>query len=290
MDVHAFLDGLGRVFAAGDTGEVDGYLRRGMARALEEKDKSALITVLNEMVGYYRSVSRYEDALRAAEHAIEEMEKLGCADSVPFGTTLLNAATAYRASGDNGKALDYFNRALAIYQRDLPADDYRLAGLYNNISAIHQDVGRYGNAAQLLGTSLAILSGIRGAEVDAATVAANLALVLFKLDNVDEAREALDVAFALFGPEDDGETRRPPHYAAALAGLAEAHFCMGEYPKAVDMYVSALAHIKTCYGENEDYATTCRNCATACERMGDHAAAAYRSAADAVATKIRAPG
>ena len=284
LDIEVFFQGLNHIFAAGELKAVSAYLRDSLAEAEAERDSHAAVTILNEMAGYFRSISDYAEALNASERAITVLRELGYENTVAHGTTLLNAGTAYRASGDNVRAMELFFQALAIFDKHLPSDDHRLAGLFNNIGAIYEDTGRYDEALDVLQRAVGILENHQGMESDAAVVQSNLALILLRLRRDDEARAALEKALNLFrragGSEAGG--RLPPHYAAALAGMGEAHMRMREYAEAAEAYESALEHIRAVFGENRDYAVTCRNCALACEAAGNpEKAESLRKKADA---------
>ena len=282
MDVHHFFEELNRLFEEGKTGEVRGFLVRGLEKAEAEGDDGAILSILNEMIGYYRSVSAHDEAIRTAERALELMRRLGFEGGADYATTLLNAATAHKASGDNATALALFEKARAIYETELAADDPRLAGLYNNLSAVYQDAGDYGNVAQYLEKAVNILSLLPGAEGDCATVYANLGQVYAALGREDEALLALERARDLFGAE-ESERRKRPHYAAALAAFAGARFRMQRYAEAAALYEETLELLRAAYGENRDYALTCRNAAMAYEALGDTARAAeYRDKAESL--------
>lgn len=274
MDIQTFFTGLSEIFAAGRTDQVSGYLRQSLSEAEAQGDRHAAVTILNEMVGYFRSISSYQDAIRAAEYAIKEMKSLGYEKSISFGTTLLNAATAFRASGDSQKALELYSETLAIYRDQLPEDDPRLAGLYNNISSLHEEAGEYAKACELLQKALGILSRSEATRIDAATVHTNLALVLFKLHREPEAMSELRTALDIFEREGGAGRQTPsskaPHYAAALAGLAQAYYMMRQYNMAAQVYESALSQIQGFFGENRDFAVTCRNYALALEALGQN--------------------
>lgn len=291
MDIQTFFTGLSDIFAAGRTDQVSGYLRQSLSEAEAQGDRHAAVTILNEMVGYFRSISSYKDAIWAAEYAIREMKSLGYENSVSFGTTLLNAATAFRASGDGQKALELYNGTLAIYQQQLPEDDPRLAGLYNNISSLHEAAGEYGKACELLQKALGILSRSEDTRIDAATVRTNLALVLFKLHREPEAMNELRTALDIFEQEGGAGLQTPsskaPHYAAALAGLAQAYYMTRQYDMAAQVYESALSHIQGFFGENRDFAVTCRNYALALDAMGQREKAEeQRKKSDAILTRL----
>ena len=84
----------------------------------------------NEEVGYYRSISDYEKSIKIAKEMLELIEELGLAESEEHGTTLLNAATAYRAAGLCDRAILLYREAEQIFEK-LGVQDDRLAGLYN---------------------------------------------------------------------------------------------------------------------------------------------------------------
>lgn len=287
MDTNRFLAGLSAIFASGQKEQVGQYLRESLAEAEAEGDDQAAVTVLNEMIGYFRITSAHAESLRAAGRALELMRRLGQENSLPYATTLLNAATAHKAAGQNARARELFQAALVIYLRELPAGrpDERLAALYNNLSALHQDAGEYGQAAEYLGKAASILSQIKGAELDAATVHTNLALALFEMGREAEALETLRKALGIFqsaAPNGRVDPKAAPHYASTLAGLATACYRMKDYARAAELFEEALGRIKEAYGENDDYLLTCRNCAAAYAAAGNPAKAlAYRMLAEA---------
>lgn len=291
MDIEAFFHELSALFASGDLGAVSGFLKRELSRARMLGDSHAAVTVLNEMIGYFRSISEHREALNASEQALAEMRRLGYEDSPDFGTTLLNAATAYRAAGEKERALALYEQALALYQKRLAPDDPRLAGLYNNLSALHMESEAYETAAAMLRQSARIMTAANNAgpdsELDAATVYSNLALALSRSGDEKGADAALGSALAIFERHDDA-ARKPPHYAAALSALAETWFKQGRHADAAALYERALRHIEACYGKNRDYAVTAANCARVFaamredekakryERLGHEAAARHK--------------
>lgn len=290
MNIDHFYDGLGAAFAAGEPGQIRGYLKSSLAQAEAEDDRHAVISILNELMGFYRNTSRYAEAIKAAERALAEMRNLGYEDTVHYGTTLLNSATVHRACGNNVEALEQFIAALAIYQANLPDDDYRLAGVYNNVSSIYEQNGQNADALQSLQKALDILLKNEGARDEAAIVQTNLAMVLFKMNHEAEAISELELAMELFKPDGGmpwNKKKPGPQYAAALAGVGEAYFRMKKFDEAVMMYEDALAHINSVFGKNRDYSVTCSNCALAYAELGDKAKAAeYTTLADSIVKEL----
>ncbi len=268
MNIDRFFEELDSYFEKNDTAGVDAYLTASLQTAKEEEDYAAYISICNEMIGFYRSVSAFEKSYAAAEDVLLLMEELKLEDSEHFATTLLNAATAYSAGGNLAHALRLYRQAMQIYERILPAEDYRWAGLYNNMSIMLEKAGEDREAADCAKRALAIIEKQKGSGAQTATTLTNLALVYFKLSENEEAKRCLARAIDLFEQE-AGEPNE--HYSGALAGMGEACFRDGAYEEALSYYERALTDVKRHYGENMSYGILCENCAAVCGAMGDEA-------------------
>lgn len=278
------------MFARGQAARIEEYLRASLAAAETECDRNAVISVLNELMVYCGNASRYAEALEASERALAEMRDQGYADTVHYGTTLLNSATVQHACGNEAEACAQFREALSIYEANLPEDDYRLAGVYNNASVIYGRAGLYAAALQALQRALNIMERHDAMKEQSAIVQTNLAMVLFKMNHEPEAISELENALELFrsGPDKSGERVKPGrYYAAALAGVAEAYFRMRRFDEAVRVYEDAMKHLSAVFGKNRDYAVLCGNCALACESLGDvKRADTYRIVADTIVREL----
>ena len=266
MNMDAFFEELDSYFEKNQVEKIDGFLTASLEQAKEEEDYAAYISICNEMIGFYRSVSAFQKAYVAAEDVLLLMEELKLEDTEHFATTLLNTATAYSAAGDYAQALRFYRQAVQIYERLLPAEDYRWAGLYNNMSIMLEKAGENREAVDCAKKALAIIEKQEGNEAQTATTLTNLALVYFKLSENEEAKNCLSRAIALF---EQGEGAPNEHYSGALAGMGEAYFRDGEYEKPLDIYERALEDVKQHYGENMSYGILCENCAAVCGAMGD---------------------
>ena len=265
MNIDAFFEELDSYFEKNQVEKIDDFLTASLAKAKEEEDYAAYISICNEMIGFYRSVSAFRKAYAAAEDVLLLMEELKLEDTQHFATTLLNAATAYSAAGDYTQALRLYRQAIQIYERLLPAEDYRRAGLYNNMSIMLEKSGENEEAAECGEKALAIIEKQEGNEAQTATTLTNLALVYFKLSKNEQAKQCLERAIALFEQDDEPNE----HYSGALAGMGEACYRDKEYEKSLSYYERALDDVKRHYGENMSYGILCENCAAVCESMGD---------------------
>lgn len=266
MNVDKFFETLDAYFANQELDKVDPFLVSSLEQAKEEEDYGAYITICNEMIGFYRSISAFEKAYVAAEDVLLLMEELQMENTEHFATTLLNAATAYRAAGDYESALRYYRQALQIYNGILPPQDYRYAGLYNNMSILLEKMEKNEEAIGYANKALEIIETLEGGEMETATTLTNLALLYFKISQTEKAKELLERALALF--EKSGENT-DAHYSGALAGVAEAWYRMQDYGKALIYYEKALEEVKKHFGENMSYAVLCENCAAVCEKLED---------------------
>ena len=272
MNVDQFYETLDSYFARQEIDKVDPFLVSSLQQAKEEEDYAAYISICNEMIGFYRSISAFEKAYVAAEDVLLLMEELQLDHSEHFATTLLNTATAYRAAGDYTQALRYYRQALQIYDGLLQSDDYRFAGLYNNMSILLEKMEENEEAISYAEKALAIIEKLEGGEMETATTLTNLALIYFKVSKPEKAKELLEQALALF--EKSGENT-DAHYSGALAGVGEAYYHMQDYEKALKYYEKALTEVQKHFGENMSYAVLCENCAAVCERLGNQEKQGY---------------
>lgn len=217
----------------------------------------------NEQIGYYRSISNYEEALKISKEMLELVKELGLQESEAHGTTLLNAATAYRAAGMCEKAIAMYRAAEQIF-KNLGIQDERLAGLYNNMSMAFQQKEDYGTAESFLLQALAIVRNLPDHKVEEATTYANLASVCYEKEEFAQGIEYVQRAIERFEECEEKDA----HYCGALALLAQGHYEQGELEKAISAYTEALREILAHFGKNESYAMTCENCAIVLSKAG----------------------
>lgn len=217
----------------------------------------------NEQIGYYRSISNYEEALKISKEMLELVKELGLQECEAHGTTLLNAATAYRAAGMCEKAIAMYRAAEQIF-KNLGIQDERLAGLYNNMSMAFQQKEDYGTAESCLLQALAIVRNLPDHKVEEATTYANLASVCYEKEEFAQGIEYVQRAIERFEECEEKDA----HYCGALALLAQGHYEQGELEKAISAYTEALREILAHFGKNESYAMTCENCAIVLSKAG----------------------
>ncbi len=188
---------------------LDFWLREAEAA----EDCKTVLLVQNERMGLYRKMGRREEALAAARAALATVEAQGIAHQVGAATTLLNAATVYKAFGLAETALPLFEQAREVYERELESEDARLAGLYNNMALALVDLGRYGDAVSLYEKALAIVEKKENGAPEAAITYLNIAgakeAELGLLDADEQIGTCLEKAKALL----EGHGERDGAYA-----------------------------------------------------------------------------
>lgn len=262
-EIYKELDAL---FAENKITQVEPFLLDMLEQAKEEDNYGIYLSVGNELIGFYRSVTMFDKAFNISEDVLLLMEELQLEDTEHFATTLLNVATAYRAAGRISEAYQYYMRALQIYEKKLSPDDYRFAGLFNNMSIMLEQMGENHKAAAFLERAIEIVSKIDDSRMELATSKTNLALIYFKMSEAQKAEEMLSEALSIF--QENGENT-DPHYAAALAGMGEAWYRQGRLSKALESYEESVKEVEKHFGKNESYGLLCGNCAAIAKQIGD---------------------
>lgn len=254
MDVEAILKQVDEYYGENKGQEAERLLKESISQAQREGDDNSLLSLLNELIGYYRETSRTEDSYEAAGQALHLARQMGLTDSIPYATTLLNAATAYRAGGSLQESLDCYRQAKEVYDRLLPEDDMLKASLYNNVSLLYQEMGEFEKAGQCQEKALKIAEKNKAA-YEAAVSRANLAGTCLNLGQDEAAfayaKEAAE-AFREMGVEDT-------HYAAALSAMGSYYYKKKEYARAAETFRKAMDRIEASLGKNEHYRRLAEN-------------------------------
>ena len=248
MDVQSVLDQVDIFFEENKGEEAEKLMRDAVVQAVQEQDDNSLLQLLNELVGYYREAGQAENSFQMAAQAIAQAERMGLAGTVPYATTLLNAANAYRAGGKLQESLETYQKVQEIYDGQLEKDHIFVAGLQNNMSLLYQEMGQYERAEECQLKALAIVRS-KEAFYETGVTYANLASTCVQLGKLEEA-EGYAVSsmetFQKIGAMDS-------HYGAALAAMGACHYAREEYARAGDYYRQAMKLVEQGVGRNGAY-------------------------------------
>ena len=252
--VEEILNGLDSLFEHQKMDEVESYLQQALQEAMNEKEDSIVITIVNELIGFYRDISMYEKSIYYCEQILPFMEMRGLKDSIHYATTCLNVANAYRAAGHWEQSLEHYHKVKMVYDKMLTPTDSLYASYYNNLSLLYQEMGNFEDAAKCLKTALVIIEAY-GDIIKVAITCSNLAASLLRIDQQEEAESYLNRALQIF--IEDGE--RDFHYGAALSVMGELQLRKGCPIESKQYYERALAELEKHVGKTEYYYRTLDN-------------------------------
>lgn len=264
MEIGEVLEGLDQLFANRESNKVEDYLSSYLEKALKEGDAGSAITIINELIGFYRDTSQYDKAEAYCEKLLPFMERAGLEGTIHYGTSCLNIANAYRASGRLEDSLAYYQKVFQIYEQVLDKKDFRYASLYNNLSLLYQEMQQYEKASEALCSALEIVKEYPEAVVEQAVTYTNLAASYVKADRLNQAKEASKHGLAIF---EDGRTE-DYHYSAALSVAGDIQYASGEYDQAVLYYEQAMFALKQHVGVTHAYFRIISNLQLAYEKAG----------------------
>ncbi len=248
MDIYVFFKKLDELY---DTHreKVEAFLLESMKEARSVRDKEALITILNEAIGFYRDRDRMTDCILCCDAVKQLLLTVGEKDSKAYATTLLNVATAYRAFGRLIEAEKIYREVLEIYGKLLSPKDYLYAALYNNIALLKQKQKLTGESIYYLKKAIRIIEAYPEAKVELATSQINLAEALMKTENWRLAKPELLKAMKIYL---EGRTDMF-HYSFALSALARYLYLDKAFEEALAIMKMAMEHLEKKVGRTADY-------------------------------------
>ena len=213
-----------RLFNAEKMVELGEHLRMWREEAQRLGDREAELGLLSELMGHYRMTGDRERGLAAVRDGFTLLGKLGIAGSVTAGTILINGATALQAFGEIDESLNYYKDAFRCYAAHLDPDDWRFAGLLNNMAAAYAAKHDVKYAEAYYRKALDVLKAC-GNLMDSAVTHVNLAQMYAAEDRKDPRISAeLDLAVACF---DDPAAVHDGYYAHTCRKCASAFGPLG---------------------------------------------------------------
>ncbi|MBQ6622769.1 MAG: hypothetical protein IJH75_08020 [Mogibacterium sp.] len=258
MEIRQVLKDYDALFRHASPEEIHGFLAEKIGEAEAEGDAGALLTLLNEQIGYARDTDREAVAMDGSAKLRALLDAMGLEGTIPYANSLLNIANACRAYGRYEEAAELFPRIEAAYQDQLEEGAYEFAGLYNNWSLLAMAQHRTGEAVRLIRRAIGVIDRYDRAVIKQATSRVNLAHALMDLAKEApaedagaleaEARESLEEAIRRFEEKD----AKDYHYAAALAAMGDMKVRDGCLEEAAEYYDSAIALVRLYMGDNNN--------------------------------------
>ena len=186
------LEKLDSLLRSNDYPAAKRLLQYWLAEAEYTKDDQGVLLMQNELMGLCRKLGEKEQALQYAQAALDQVGKMDIGDNVGAATTYLNSATVCKAFGLPEKAIDLFQMAQAIYERDLAPTDDRLGGLYNNMGLALVDLKQFRQAQALYEKAIAVMGALPGKEPEEAITYLNMATAAEMELGLEQAGSIID--------------------------------------------------------------------------------------------------
>lgn len=249
MNIQKVIEGLDQLYANNESEKAEDYLSRYLEQALQEGDVGSAVTIINELIGFYRDTSQYDKAETYCGKLLPFMERAGLKDTIHYGTSCLNIANAYRASGRLEDSLKCYQMVFDIYEKLLEKKDFRYASLYNNQALLYQEMGEFDKACQSLSQALLIVKEYPEAIVEQAVTYTNLAASYVKAGKLEQARKSIEEGISIFQNGLTGDF----HYSAALSVSGDVYFAIEDYEQAVSCYEQAMSALRQHVGITHAY-------------------------------------
>ena len=177
-----------------------------------------------------------EKALENASRALSLLDSLSFDGSVSYGTTCVNAATAFHAFGEHERALQYFEKARSVYEKGNNTSPQLLGGLYNNMGLVCNALGKYGEALSLYEKALTVMEQVPGGVLEQAITCLNMADTIAARDGNEagekQINELLDRAEMLLN---DPSAPRDGYYAFVCEKCAPSFSWYGYFQTAQEL-------------------------------------------------------
>lgn len=183
ISVKNFITELDSYFARENLAGAGQCLLEWRERAVQAGDKSGELTVLNEMIGYYRQTKDEKSGMAAVADAFWLIDELKIGGEISAATIYLNGATTMKSFGKSAEAMKFYSRTYEIYKNKMPENSPLFAGLYNNMALALQDIKDYGRAEEYFRKAIKITESLKGSELETAVSCVNLAHLLFENDS-----------------------------------------------------------------------------------------------------------
>lgn len=255
FNLDSFLTKLDSIYVENPQ-NLEDFLKSGLSTAKQLEDYNSILVILNELMGYYRVMSRPEDCDACIRQALQTADAMGIQGTANYATMLLNIGTAQRVMGRMQEAEEQYQKAFAIYSKEFTKPDYRMATLYNNRSILYAQTGRLQKAKQDLEEAMKLIQTLGQSQTEIAITHVNTGNICFAMQDIAEGMRHMKEAVHIF---EQTEGKKDPHYASALSGLGEAYFRNSQLEDSVQCYEKALEEILSNYGENDYYRVTKKN-------------------------------
>jgi len=193
INIKLLIAELDHILSRNDYSSARDFLEKWVSVAQDRNDNNSLFSLCNECIGLYRKRGEKELCYKHCEKIQELLIILNIENTIAGATALTNCATAYKAFGEAEKSLALFTKAQALYEKLLPPNDPRLAGLYNNFALTLVDLKEFEKAYSLYSKAIEILNNNPEKSLEQAVSYLNMANAVEAEKGLENSCEEIDV-------------------------------------------------------------------------------------------------
>ena len=179
INIDRVLKKLDEYFNNNDLLGAGEYLSFWECEARNTSDDRALLSILNEYLGYCRRVNNKEKAIATIDECKLLIDKLGILDTISAATIFINAATTSAHFGNVEEGLILYDKAKKCYTNLNKKDTYEYATLLNNSASVMSILKKYDNAERNYLEAIEILKKIGNHDGEIALSLTMLAHITF---------------------------------------------------------------------------------------------------------------
>lgn len=240
-----FIDDLKEIYKKQDIRLTRDFLESSLENSLKDNNISLAIEVINELIGFLRDISEFDDSVKYSKALINLINKINIDDNAKF-ICYINIANSFRAASLKKESINYFDKAISLFNEANLNDYENLAALYNNYALLYEEIDLL-KAKELLNKALEIKLD----EIKLATTYVNLSFVAIKLNDLDECLNYLNKAKVTFEkyPYDF-------HASGYYNAWGKYYFLTKDFEKSINYYYKSLNNLKRTVGKNLQYQET----------------------------------
>ena len=156
------------------------------------KEEGTILTIYNELIGFYRKQKRKDECMKICENTLSLINNKIYDGTIIKATTYINIGTAYKSFEKSELAIDYYVKADEIYSNNLDKTDIRFGALYNNMALAFLDLGKIDEAEKLFFEAIEIMSKDKKNYPEVAVSFCNLCDLEVKRVGIEKSGEKVD--------------------------------------------------------------------------------------------------
>ena len=193
ININALIAELDYLLSKNDYSGACDFLEKWVEISKNQNDNKALFSLCNECIGLYRKIGDKNNCYKYCEKVLYLLTVLNIESSVTGATAYTNCATAYKAFGQADKSIPFFEKAVLLYERLLPENNPKLAGLYNNFALSLVDLKNFERALILYEKAIEVLSHNPKFNLEQAVSYLNMANLYEAQKGLENACEEIDI-------------------------------------------------------------------------------------------------